>query len=453
LAWGVGGDHAAQQVAADARAADGDDAHAFVVAVAERAAVGWLGWVEAGDVAGEVVVLAGPVADGRQSVAEGIGNDVVGVADEDGAVAQPGEAGDVLDHLGVVVRGQERLAAVGAGHRQPADEVGEPGVGCAFLLGVLVQVVVEFPGFVADPQVVVFLAGQVVEDHEVGQQDLVHPPDGVEGVQVVLGGLGLDVPGLAGQVCAGRVDVLAALGQQRGDRVLGEPVDLQSRMQLAQLIRDRHVSLRMPQPNRRGHIQRPLAPGPPPHPPRRWQRRAGELPDEQVRADRVAHMRPMTRTLEQDEITAGRLGEGDPHGGAGDLIGRALDHQHWAGDPLAQLARGVLVYWVSEFHRYKRLGGCLQAPAHAVLDRLGRVRLAEHPGKEELQEAAVIPQPVVAVSFGPALVGVQHFIPRITRALRRQPGQPHARADEDSPRDTVRVLGRKDESTLRTERQ
>jgi hypothetical protein len=84
------------------------------------------------------------------------------------------------------------LAAVG--HRQPADEVGEPDVRGRLLLGVLVQVVVELPGLVADPEVVRLVAHQVVEDHEVGDQDLVHPPPGLEAVEVVLGRLGLDVP-------------------------------------------------------------------------------------------------------------------------------------------------------------------------------------------------------------------------------------------------------------------
>ena len=227
--------------------------------VAECFAVGELARVEAGDVAGEVVVLLGPVADRRQAGAEGVGDDVVGVADEDGPVTDARVAGDVLDHLGVVVGGQEGLAFAAVGHRQPADEVGEPGVGGAFLLGVLVQVVVEFPGLVADPQVVVLFAGEVVEDHEVGEQDLIHPPDGLEGVQVVLGRLGLDVPGLAGQVRAGRVDALAALFQHPGDRMLGEPVDLQVGVQLAQLVRDRRVALGVAEADRRGDVERALA--------------------------------------------------------------------------------------------------------------------------------------------------------------------------------------------------
>ncbi len=62
------------------------------------------------------------------------------------------------------------------------------------------QVVVELPGLVADPEVVVLVADEVVEDHEVREQDLVHPPDGLEAVQVVLGGLALHVTGLVGQV-------------------------------------------------------------------------------------------------------------------------------------------------------------------------------------------------------------------------------------------------------------
>ena len=55
----------------DPGAADGDDADLLVGPVAElgsqRVAVGELGGVEAGDVAGEVVVLLGPVADRRQA--------------------------------------------------------------------------------------------------------------------------------------------------------------------------------------------------------------------------------------------------------------------------------------------------------------------------------------------------------------------------------------------------
>ncbi len=74
---------------------------------AQPLAVGEVGWIEAGDVTGEVEVLLGPVANHRQVGPEAVGDDVVGVADEERAVAQPRVAVDLLDHLGVVVGGQE----------------------------------------------------------------------------------------------------------------------------------------------------------------------------------------------------------------------------------------------------------------------------------------------------------------------------------------------------------
>ena len=199
------------------------------------------------DVAAEREVLRRPVPDERQARPERVRNDVAGAADVDGAVANPRVTRDVLDHLRVVVSGQEPFVLAAVGHGQPADEVGEPGIGRPLLFRVLVQVVVELPGLVADPQVVVPRAGDVVEHHEVGEQDLVHPPPGVKTVQVVLGGFRLDVVGLAGQLCARRVDALAARRQHRGDRVLREPVDLQAGMELAQLVGDRHVALRVAQ--------------------------------------------------------------------------------------------------------------------------------------------------------------------------------------------------------------
>ncbi len=112
-AAGIGVDDPAQQVLADAGSADGDDAHPLVGAVAElgaqRLAVGELGRVEAGDVAGELEVRLGPLADRRQVGPERVGHDVVGIADEDRAVAEAPVAGALLDHLGVVVGGQRRL--------------------------------------------------------------------------------------------------------------------------------------------------------------------------------------------------------------------------------------------------------------------------------------------------------------------------------------------------------
>ena len=222
---------------------------------------------------------------------EALGDDVVGVADEDGLIAHAREARDVLDHLLVVVAGQERLVVAAVGHRQPADEVGQPRVGRPLLLGVLVEVVVELPGLVADPEVVLLLAHEVVEDHEVREQNLVHAPDRLEAVQVVLGGLALDVARLVGEQRAGRMDPLAARLEHRGDGVLRQPVDLEVGMELAQLVRDRDVALRVPEADRRRDEERALAAGLPRVQRAGGARRRDEVAEEQIDLDRVARVR------------------------------------------------------------------------------------------------------------------------------------------------------------------
>lgn len=107
LGFGIGGDDAAQEVPADSRPADGDDAHLLVGPVpelgAQRSATGQPRGVEASDVPGEVEVFPGPVPDAGQVGTEVVGHDIVGVADEDRPVPHPRIAGDVLDYLRVVV--------------------------------------------------------------------------------------------------------------------------------------------------------------------------------------------------------------------------------------------------------------------------------------------------------------------------------------------------------------
>ena len=191
------------------------------------------------------------------------------------------------------------LAAVG--HRQPADEVGQPRVGGALLLRVLVQVVVDLPALVGDPQVVVGLADEVVEDHEVGDQDLVHAPPRLEAVQVVLGRLGLDVARLVGQVAAGRVDALAGGLERRGHRVLGEPVDLEVGMQVAQLAGDRDVAPGVAEADRRRDVERALAAAAAARPAPRRRPRRDEVAQQQVDPDRVARVRAVPGALERDE--------------------------------------------------------------------------------------------------------------------------------------------------------
>ena len=96
-------------------------------------------------------------------------------------------------------------------------------------------------------------------------EDLVHPADRLERVQVVLGRLGGDVAdSLASSALIGWIRSPCGL-EDGGDRVLGEPVDLEVGVELAQLVGDRDVPLGVTETDRRGDVQRPLAaerPGP-----------------------------------------------------------------------------------------------------------------------------------------------------------------------------------------------
>src|SRR5262249_40226329 len=102
-------------------------------------------------------------------------------------------------------------------------------------------------------------ADEVVEHHEVREQDLVHPADRLEAVQVVLGALALDVSGLVREERAGRMNALTALLEHRGDGMLREPVDLEVRTQRAELVGDRDVALRVPEADRRRDVESPLS--------------------------------------------------------------------------------------------------------------------------------------------------------------------------------------------------
>jgi hypothetical protein len=89
-----GVDDPAQERGADAGAAHGHHTDLLVgvvaQALAQLLAVAEGGRVEAGDVAGEVVVVPGPVPDGWEVGAEAVGDEVVGVADVDGPVGRVG---------------------------------------------------------------------------------------------------------------------------------------------------------------------------------------------------------------------------------------------------------------------------------------------------------------------------------------------------------------------------
>jgi hypothetical protein len=166
----------------------------------------------------------------------------------------------VLDHLRVVVGGEVRLPLAAVGERHEADEVGEPGERRALEVGVLVQEVVDVPRLVADDEVVLALLNDLAEDHEVVDQDLVHVPERLERVQVVLAAGLLEVAGLVRQRGRSRVHLLAVPSQERVDGGLGEPVQLQVRPALAQRAGDTEVATGVPQPDRGRQEQGPGRP-------------------------------------------------------------------------------------------------------------------------------------------------------------------------------------------------
>jgi hypothetical protein len=120
--------------------------------------------------------------------------------------------------------------------------------------------VVDIPGFVADHEVVQPLLHDLLEHHEVGHQDLVHPPERLEAVQVVLARLGSHVRRLVGQPGTGRMDPFALRLEHARDRVLGQPVDLELRTEALEFLHHRHVPPSVPEPDRRREVQRPLGP-------------------------------------------------------------------------------------------------------------------------------------------------------------------------------------------------
>jgi len=68
-----------------------------------------------------------PFAHGWEIRAEGLRQDVVAIADENGTIAYAGMPLDVLDHLGVGVGRQKSFAVAARRHGHKANEVGKPG--------------------------------------------------------------------------------------------------------------------------------------------------------------------------------------------------------------------------------------------------------------------------------------------------------------------------------------
>ena len=173
-------------------------------------------------------------------------------------------------------------------------------------------------------------------------------------------------------------------------------------MELAQLVGDRSVALRVAEPDRRGDVERALAARLAAHPAARGRRRRDEVAQQQVDLDRVASMREVARPLERDELAARRLGERHALRVRADRVLVAVHDEHRAADARAEI--GELDTGRQADSRVvvgERLGRRLEGPRDAVLDLLRRVRLREALPQEELEEVAVVAQPVVDVVLRP----------------------------------------------------
>src|SRR3972149_9603913 len=85
-------------------------------------------------------------------------------------------------------------------------------------------------------------------------------------------------------------------------RILGEPVDLEVRTELAQLACDRDVALRVAEPNGRRDVQRAFPPAARASPsPGRRLRRSEKLAEKEVHLHRVASVWGMAGSVERDE--------------------------------------------------------------------------------------------------------------------------------------------------------
>ena len=272
-------------------------------------------------------------------------------------------------------------------------------------------------------------------------------------MQVVLGRLGLDVVRFVGEQPARRMHALARGVKRRADGVLGEPVDLEIGVQAAQLAGDRDVAPGVTEPDRRGDVERALATAASARPAGRWRLRADELTQQAVDADRVARVRAVPGALQRDERSTGDPRELGAHLERPDRVVGPVDHQHGTRDALAE-ARELrrIVQPAAEIGERQRLRRRLQAPPDAVLDLLGRVRLGEHLPEEELEEVAVVLEPVVAIVLGPALVGRQRLVER-RRDARSVLGERGGGRDEHRGRDPLGMLGGEQHAPQRARRQ
>ena len=299
------------------------------------------------------------------------------------------------------------------------------------------QVVVEVPPLVADPEVVVTGLHGIGEDHEVRRHDLVHVPERVEGVELMIGGRpALDVGALVEEQARRRMQALAAdldhaprgIGRQEVDGGVG--------IDLAKRPGDRDVALDVTETDRAREPE-DLAPASAPAGRRRvplgGRRNRGR--SDGLAAHEVAYEPVHLRGLASRQVVTAALERHEPRTGDGigellavavghDLVLRAVEDEHGGGEPRQQIVDVILLDLAQRLDEdiRRRLAG----PRDAVLDAFERVRL----GMDLLEE----PRPP-AVEVVPE-DGDDLFVERLGERLRV------LGADEDQVRDALGMIDR-----------
>ena len=221
-------------------------------------------------------------------------------------------------------------------------------------------------------------------------QDLVHPPDRLEAVQVVLGRLASRCaptrwpaarsPGGFARPRASSTRVTGCWASQSISR---------SGCSLRSSLGDRDVAPRVAEPDRRGDVERALGAGWRPRPGRRSapapRRRVDEVAQEQVDLHRVADVRAWPAPSSVTSAPPVASASAAPARCGLDRVAVAVDHEHRAAHARAQLADVVVASASAGRHLRRRRSASpasSRAPSRRVLDLLGRVRLGEHCAKK-----------------------------------------------------------------------
>src|SRR5581483_5549503 len=117
--------------------------------------------------------------------------------------------------------------------------------------------------------------------------------------------LAFKMRGLVDEIGTRRVNLFAAGFQDRGDRMLRQPADLNFGMLLAQLLRDRKVALRVAEPDRRRNEKRTLRAAS--LGVRLRRRESNKIAYREIDCDRNARVRQMPRIGQLDKRRVRRL--------------------------------------------------------------------------------------------------------------------------------------------------